>query len=317
MNAGRTFPITRPYAVQMHNPEMRTVWVGYGSVALAALLWALSGNAAKFLFKNGVSPFQLVQLRTTVAAVCLFLWLLFWKRSLLRIRRKDIIYFVMLGIILAAVQFTYLYTISRIPVAAAILIQYQSPMLIALHARIFRKKQLSGIAYLAIAGALIGCYMMVGGYNMALLSMNKAGILSGVASSVVFAWYAVKSEDGLHTYSPWTLLSYGLLVAAVVWNILQPPFSSLAAGYDIRLWPVIIYIGIFGTVIPFGLYNVGIRAVAATYASVTATLEPVFAGFIAYLLLGEVLELWQIIGAGVVIGSILLLQVRKGTREQT
>lgn len=295
---------------------MQSARIGYLSVIAAALLWASSGNAAKFLFNSGVSPYQLVQLRTTVAAACLLIWLLAGKRDLLRIRRKDVVFFVLLGIILAAVQFTYLYTISRIPVAAAILIQYQSPVLIALYTHVFRKKRLAGSAYLAIAGALTGCYLMVGGYNLALFNLNKAGILSGVASSIVFAWYAIKSEDGMRTYSPWTLLAYGLLVASAVWNVFFPPFSSFTAGHNLPAWIAILYIGIFGTVIPFGLYNVGIRAIEATHASITATLEPVFAGIIAYLLLGEVLELWQIIGAGVVILSILLLQARmahKGT----
>jgi len=291
--------------------EKRTAWVGYGSVALAAMLWAVSGNAAKFLFRNGVTPFQLVQLRTTIAALLLFAWLVIWRRSLLRIERRDFAYFIVLGAILAAVQFTYLYAISRIPVASAILIQYLSPVLIALHARIFRKKHLSPVALLAIGGAIAGCYLMVGAYNLALVSLNRIGILSGLASAVVFAWYAVKSEDGMRIYSPWTLLSYALIVAAVVWNFLQPPLGSFRGEYSSPEWGLILYIGVFGTILPFGLYNAGIRLIEATHASITATLEPVFAGMISFALLGESLESLQIVGASLVIGSILLLQVQK------
>jgi drug/metabolite transporter (DMT)-like permease len=295
-------------------PEKRAAWVGYGSVVLAALLWAMSGNAAKILFHRGLSPFQLVQLRTTIAAALLFGWLYFRRRNLLRIGRKDFSYFLLLGVILAAVQFTYLYTISRIPVAAAILIQYQSPVLIALYARIVRKKRLSPSAISAIIGAVVGCYLMVGAYNIALFSLNREGILMGLASSVVFAWYAVKSEDGMRTYSAWTLLSYALLMAAIIWNVLQPPFGSFRGGYDILSWGYVLYIAVFGTILPFGLYNIGIGAIEATHASITATLEPVFAGIIAYALLGEVLEPWQSLGAGLVILSILMLQIRRGSQ---
>ena len=237
--------------------------------------------------------------------------LLLSRRDLLKICRKDIAYFILLGVILAAVQFTYLYTISRIPIAAAILIQYQSPVLIALHARIVRKKRFSPFALVAIVGAVAGCYLVVGAYNLALFSLNRTGILSGLASAGVFAWYAVKSEDGMHAYSGWTLLVYALLAAAAVWNVLQPPLVSFRGGYDIRSWGYILYIGIFGTILPFGLYNAGIKAIEATHAGVTAMLEPVFAGIIAYSLFGEVLEPWQIAGAVLVIGSILLLQVQK------
>jgi drug/metabolite transporter (DMT)-like permease len=282
--------------------------IGYVYVVLAALLWAMSGNAAKVLFNSGLSPLHLVQLRTTIAAGVLFVWLLIFRRHLLRIARRDTAYFVLMGGILAAVHFTYLYTISLIPVAAAILIQYQSPVLIALHARVFRKKKLSPFAVIAIIGAVAGCYLMVGAYNLELFNLNRAGILAGLVSAVVFAWYAIKSEDGMRTYPAWTILTYALLIAAVFWNVVQPPFGAFRGGYDALSWGYILYIALFGTALSFGLYNLGIGSVRATHASITATLEPVFAGIIAYALLGEVLEPLQIAGAGLVIGSIILLQ---------
>jgi hypothetical protein len=41
--------------------------LGYLYVALAAVLFAVSGTAAKFLFHSGITPYQLIQLRTTLA----------------------------------------------------------------------------------------------------------------------------------------------------------------------------------------------------------------------------------------------------------
>jgi len=98
--------------------------------------------------------------------------------------------------VLSVTQFTYLYAISRIAVSAAILLQYQAPVLIALYAVIINRKRLSFPTFLAIAGAVLGCYLMVGAYNLNILSMNRAGILSGLASAVAFAWYAVKVKTG-------------------------------------------------------------------------------------------------------------------------
>jgi len=67
---------------------------------------------------------------------------------------------------------------------------------------------------------------------------------------------------------------------------------------------------VFGTAIPFGLYFVGINYVRSTRASITATLEPISAGFIAYLFLGETLEPLQILGGALVISAIVMLQLR-------
>ena len=101
---------------------------GYLYVVLAAFMWALSGSSAKFLFNSGITPFQLVQLRLTISTVLLFLYLLIRFSSLLKISRSDIFYFILFGTVgMAGVQFTYLFTISKIEVAAAILLQYLAP----------------------------------------------------------------------------------------------------------------------------------------------------------------------------------------------
>ncbi len=292
--------------------EIRAVRLGYISVCAAALLWAASGNASKFLLQSEVSPFQLVQLRTTIAAALLFFFLLFRRRYLLKIARSDVVYFIILGVVLAVMLFTYLYAISRIQVAAAVLLQYQAPVLIALYSFFFHRKKLSAFTFTAIVGAIIGCYLMVGAYNLNMFDMNKAGILSGLASAVALALYSVRSEYGMRTYSAWTVLSYALLVAAIVWNIIIPPFTAFSAQYSASAWGWIVYVSLFGTVAPFGLYNEGVKRIRSTHASITATLEPVMAGMIAFALLGEVLTPLQIGGAGLVIASVLLLQMHKG-----
>jgi drug/metabolite transporter (DMT)-like permease len=72
-----------------------------------------------------------------------------------------------------------------------------------------------------------------------------------------------------------------------------------------------------GTAIPFGLYFVGINYIRSTRASITATLEPISAGFMAYLFLGEAFEILQIIGGVLVIGAIVVLQLRSEQDELT
>jgi len=271
----------------------------------------LSGPAAKYLFQGGMSPFELVQLRTTISAAILFAWLVVRKRALLSIARRDYLYFPMLGIMLATMQFTYLYSISRIQVAAAVLLQYQAPALIAAYAIFINRKRFSVVTFVSLFGAVMGCYLMVGAYNLNLLHLNRAGIISGLSSAIAFALYSVRSEYGMRTYSPWTVFFYALVFSAVIWNVLHPPFSAFHARYGASAWQWILFIGLFGTVLPFGLYNEGIKRIRSTRASITATLEPVMAGVIAYGFLGEVMEPWQVIGAGLVIVSILLLQIEQ------
>ena len=200
---------------------------GYLFVILAAVLWGVSGSAAKFLFNSGVSPFQLVQLRLTIATIGLLIWLGIRNPSLLKISRRDIWYFTLFGTAgMGACQFTYLYAISKIHVAAAILLQYLAPSFIALHAVLIARDRLSFPTVLALAGATAGCYFVVGAYNLELLSMNLAGVVSGILSAVAFAWYSIHGEYGMRRYNPWTVLFYAIMFAALVWNLLHPPFEA-------------------------------------------------------------------------------------------
>jgi len=289
---------------------------GYLYVILAAFLWAVSGSAAKFLFNNGITSFQLAQLRITVAAGVLFLWFSISQRSLFKIDRRDIYYFIILGFgAMALVQFTYLLAISKINVAAAILLQYLAPSFIALYTIVFSREKPEAQTLGAVLLATGGCYLVVGGYQLNVFSMNRVGILSGILSAAAFAWYSLQGEYGMKKYPSWTVLFYAMLFGALAWNIFYPPFEAFIQPYSFYEWAWILYIGTMGTALPFGLYLKGVSLISSTRASITATLEPITAGIISYLFLNETMELLQMGGGILVIFSIILLQLKRNNNK--
>jgi drug/metabolite transporter (DMT)-like permease len=303
--------VTNP--IEGKDPTQRAgTATGYLCAAGAAVLWASSGTAAKVLFRQGVTPLQLVQIRVTLACVVLALALGLFARGYLRIRARDIPYFLVLGGIgMAVVQFTYFLAISKIQVAAAILLEYMAPIFVALFAVCFWRERLTWPKELAVALAVGGCYLVVEGYNLQLLRLNRVGVIAGLISAVSFAGYTLLGERGMHRYPPWTVLFYSLLPATVTWHVLYRPFDYLVAGFTVSQWGWIAYIGLMGTVAAFGLYFVGISRLRSTRASLTATLEPVTAGLMAFLLLGEALRPPQIVGGALVIAAIALLQLHR------
>ena len=285
---------------------------GYLFATLAAVLWGVSGSAAKYLFINGVTPFHLVQLRLTIAAAGLLLCLLLRNPTLLKIARRDIPYFAVFGCIgMAGVQFTYLFAISKIHVAAAILLQYLAPAFIALHAVIFFRDRLNHIILLALGGAFTGCYLVVGAYNLDLLAMNLLGIVSGLFSAVGFAWYSIQGEYGMRRYSPWTVLFYAMFFGALTWNVCLPPLEGFLSPRSVVVWGWILYIGVLGTLVPFGLFLEGVNLIRSTRASITATLEPIMAGILSFFFLHETMGFGQLLGAGLVILSVIVLQINQ------
>jgi drug/metabolite transporter (DMT)-like permease len=284
---------------------------GYFYIALSSLLFAISGTASKFLFNDGVTPYQLVQIRTVLASAVLLAWLAFVNPAALRISVRSLPRFILLGFVLAATMFTYFYAISKIQVAAAILLQYQSPVLVAAYTLVFSRERHSTATLVAIVGSGLGCYLAVGAYTLDLLSLNKAGIIGGLSAAAFLACYTILSESALRSYKPWTVLFYASLFSAAACNILLPPFEGLTRSYNATQWFWILFISIAGTAVSLGLYNKGLRLIRSTHASVTATLQPISAAVIAFLFLGEIMMPWQLVGVGLVVASIIVLQIGK------
>lgn len=288
---------------------------GYICVVAAALMWASSGTAGKALFESGMTPFDLVQLRVTLSTLFMAGFFAVFSPGVLRIRTPDVPYFLSLGVAMALVQVTYFYAISKIHVAAAILLQYMAPILIALFSIFFWKERVRPFKLAALVLAFVGCYLVVGGYNLQFLQMNRQGIIGGLASAVCFAGYSLLGERGMHRYAPWTVLFYAIAFAAVAWHVFYAPFHYLFAGYGWTQWVWMIYIAVIGTILPFGLYFVGVNYIRSTRASITATLEPISAGFMAFIILGETLQVLQMTGGALVIGAIVVLQLQQEQDE--
>ncbi len=302
----------------MRPPELeKHLKKGYGFVIIAALLWGVSGSSAKFLFHSGVTPFQLVQLRLTLSTGILLIVLAALRPSLLKISAKDIPYFILFGTLgMAGVQFTYLYAISKIKVAAAILLQYLAPFFTVIYSALFLKERPSTATTAALVIAFVGCYLVVGAYNLSLLSMNLAGVSSGLLSAVAFAWYGIYGEYGMRRYDPWTVLFFAFVFAALVWNIAHPPLEAFSHAYSRIQWVWILYIAFFGTLVPFGLYLKGVNCIRAARAGITATLEPISAGILSAVFLNEILSGLQIFGGVLVIAAVVLLQLKQEYDEK-
>lgn len=276
-------------------------------VFAATVFWASTATLARFVFRDRhVPPLTVVELRLTVASVVLLAWLLARKRGALRIRPGDLGYLTLLGLLgVAATQGTYYYSISKLGVGLAILIQYLAPSLIVAH-EILRGRPVAWTMIAAVASATAGTALLVGGGNPATVHAAPLHWAICFASAFVFAFYIVYSKRGLERYAPETMLFYTFSIAALFWAIVTPPWKIVAAHYPPDIWALFVVLGLFSTLVPFGLFNLGLRRLPASEASVIATSEPLVAMFTAGFFLHEQLRPLQFVGAALVLGAALL-----------
>jgi len=164
----------------------------------------------------------------------------------------------------------------------------------------------------ALAMVLAGAFFAVGAYQPELLRVNLPGVMLGLVSAAFFAFYILRASTLARRLDTWTILAYGFGMGSVLWLAFDS-VTRVALPTDWRIWGVMALVGLVGTLAAHALFVMALRTIRPSSAGIAATAEPVFAGLIAYLILGDRLQPLQVAGAAVIVAGIIFVQA--GSRE--
>jgi drug/metabolite transporter (DMT)-like permease len=298
--------------------------LGYAMVLTAASLWAVNGVVSKVIIESGGIPAQrLTEVRTTGGFLLLAVAIALARPESLRVRRAELPVLLVFGVLgLAFVQWFYFEAISRLEIGVALLIQYIAPVLVALWARFAYHEPVRRRIWAALTLSIVGIALLVQLWQG--LTLDGLGVAAALGSAVTFAVYVLSAERAVTRRDPVSLVCYGFLFASIFWAVLQP-WTSFPVGLvdesvsllgrleDISLpaWLLMGWMVILGTIVPFALLAASLRHIPASRAAITAMFEPVAATVFAFAWLGESLTAFQLVGAVVVLGAIVLAQTAR------
>lgn len=279
-------------------------------VGAGGACWGITSVVAKsLLMAGGFTPIGLVSLRTAIAALCLFTSLAIRWPHLIRVRGRDLPYLASLGIAgMALSNFTFYTALNHISVAVAVLIIYTSPIIVMVASALLWGEPILRRNLVAIAMSLIGCTLVVRLYEPEAIRLNAVGLAAAVVNAFAFAFYNLWGKRGIGRFHPWTMLTYSMAAAMCFWLPLAPPWQVALAPHPGWVWGALLFLVVAGTIIPFACYLTGLQYISATQANLAASVEPVVATLIAFLVLGERLESWQLLGGGAIVVGISLLR---------
>ena len=278
------------------------------AIALAALLWAIAATLARDLFDAGVPPIQLVEARAVVSAAGLALVPAAW-RSRSR-QRSSVRTVVALGVSIALVNAAYYAAISRLAVAVAIVLQYLGPALVVAWLAFRARRMPSRAIVSALVAALLGVILVSELPSGDIGAIDGLGLAAGLAGAVLFAAYTLQSERAAAHYGAVGALFRAFVAASLLWVAYQAPQGWPRELFQSDNLPKVLYVGLAGTLAPFLLYIWAIQRLRSERAVITATLEPLFAGTVAWIWLDQVLSPLQIAGGGLILAAVAWLQVR-------
>lgn len=290
---------------------------GLALIVLASLCFGSSGALGKPAMLAGLSPEQVASARIGISALVLLAGVAIIRPELLRVRWEQWRLLVGYGLLaVAGVQLFYFLAAARIPVGIAILLEFTSPVLVALWVRVVRKVRLPWQLWAGIALALLGLALVARVHEG--LRIDAVGLLAGLGAALCSAAYFLLGEHGVSNQHPLSMVTWGMIVGAVAVCVVAPPWtmpmSVLVRPADFGpwhppVWALLVAVALVSTVLAYLAGITALRHLSVSTASVLALLEPLVATTAAWLLLGEELAWPQVVGAVVLLCGALIVQL--------
>ena len=286
-------------------------------VILATIFWSSSGIFISLVVRNwDITAVSLAFWRDLSTFSTLLIGTAVLRPALLRVRRKDLPWLLAMGAISIGF-FHVLWNTSVLLLGASVstVIQCNAPIFVTLMAWIIFKEALTTRKILAVALAVVGTVLISGILRMNTIQVSKLGLIASLASAIFYGCFSLFGKKLTGEYSSWTILLYIFGFASLT----LLPFQILNPSPFPYQFPALIYfIGLIliSTICGFALYTTALGHLQASVASITATSEIVFVAILAYFILGEHLDLWQILGAVLVIIGVILVSLPNGNHKQ-
>ena len=266
------------------------------------------------LYAEGVSFEALVAFRATVGwmAVLAFLLITGGARRL-KVLGWDLAFLVPLGAIgIGAFYLLYFYTVQESTVGTAAILLYSSPAFVVVLARLFLGEALGTIKVVALLLTTFGILLVVGAYAPASLEVSPTVLATGLLSGLTYGLYSIFGRPVAGRLCPPVILSYALFFGAALLVIAALPTLGTLAGLSFGSYALLAMLAVVHTTLAFVLYTFGLGRLGAGRAAIVATVEPVVAGTLGTVLLGEDLTVPKVVGGVLVISGAALAQVRVG-----
>jgi inner membrane transporter RhtA len=195
-----------------------------------------------------------------------------------------------LGATVALMNQSFYQAIARIPLGAAVAIEYMGPFLVAALA----KRSLRHFAFVALAGLGVLALSRPGG------GITLVGALFAAVAGASWAAYTFAS----HHVGGTTNRFDGLAVAMGFAALLTLPFGVGATHVLVShpsLFARLLLVGVMATVLGFGFEMQALRHLKPSIVSVLLALDPAVAFLVGWILLHERVSAWDLVGLACVV----------------
>ena len=268
---------------------------------VAGILFGLIGPTTKIAYNSGASVALTIFLRYAVASI-IILPFIPYQKNLLEIFKKNLKYFLSISAGSILLTLGLLTSVIFIEVSLTILIFCLYPIYVLLFSIIVDKEKISLTVKILFFVTFLGIVLVIG---PSFKVINIVGILLAFLASLgSTSMIIVNQKMSIKGISPIPINIFINVFNTIFFFVILKIFFSLNFNFDINIY---LLISIPSVCYSFALLSqlIAIPKIGQSYTALFLYLEPVVGVLGAVFLLKENLETYQMIGASIVIISLL------------
>ena len=270
-------------------------------IHLCVVIWGFTAILGKLIT---LPAFALVWWRMFLVVAALVFIPAFW-RGLRRMSLRTVGIFAGIGVVVALHWVSFYGAIKLANASVAATCMGVAPIIMSVVEPWITRKRFDARELLIGVAAIPGVMLVVGGTPQGM----RLGIAAGVLSAFLVAVFGSLNKRYVELGEPMAVTGLELAAGTAFLTLLAVMFGGDATSLpmpDARDAVLLVILSLACTLFPFVLSLVALRNLSAFSAQLAVSLEPVYAVFLAMLLLGEQRELGLQFYAGlaVILGSV-------------
>jgi inner membrane transporter RhtA len=199
----------------------------------------------------------------------------------------------LLGVDLALMNTVFYFSLSRIPLAVAVTIEFWGPLAVA----VVGSRRARDVAWVVLAA--IAIWILTGGRVVA---DDALGVAAAFAAGALWALYIPIGGRVARNWPDGRGLSVAMLVAAVLSLSLAAATGTIAQAFGSpSLILAGLVIALFSSAIPYSLEIAALGRIPASTFGVLMSVEPAIAAVVGFIVLGEALSTPEVAAIGMVV----------------
>lgn len=281
----------------------------------AGILWGTTGPLGQYLFdEKGIVAEWLTSYRLLAAGFLILAGCYVKdKNKIFEVwkTRRDAIHMLVYSTAgMMAVQYSFFAAVEASNGGTATVLQYTNPVMIIAYFAVFRKVRPTKREVLAVALALLGIFFLSTNGNIHTLVITPRGLVMGLLCAFFTCLYSMVPERLLKMYDAPLVCGWAMFVGGIVLTLWKRPWS-LGIQADGMVWGLFLLLVTVGTIIPFITSLLSLPLIGPMYTNVLASIEPVIASLLTFLLLGTQFGKVEMLGFVLIIVTIFILAMQK------